>query len=151
MTESEATETQARVDQALRLFDQGLSCAEVVALVGMQQLGRSSELIPRVATGFAGGLSRTGSLCGAVSGAVLVLGAAHGRDRLGDDRGRILSEVQQLVHGFRSRFGSDNCFELTGLDFNQPGGLEEYKRRVHATCRTYVAFVMGELGRMLAV
>jgi C_GCAxxG_C_C family probable redox protein len=135
----------AFVREGLEMFDGGLSCAEVVALMGMRRLGRTSELLPRIATGFAGGVSRTKSLCGAVAGAVLVLGIAHGRDKKEDDRSLILTKVQGLMSRFRERFGSENCYTLTGLDWSEPGAMDVYRERVHAHCRTYVEQVLREL------
>jgi C_GCAxxG_C_C family probable redox protein len=134
---------------ALEVFDSGLSCAEAVAIAGMKRLGRQNDLIPRIATGFGGGLSRTKSVCGALTGGVLVLSAAFGRDKLGDDRDVLVSKVQALVDGFRARFGSDNCFALTGLDFNEPTAHGIYRQRVHAQCRGYVEYVCERLDELL--
>lgn len=133
------------VGDGLNVFDGGLSCSETVAIMGMKRLGRSSELVPRIATGFGGGVSRTQSLCGTISGAVLVLGAAYGRDKPADDRSVILAKVQDLMASFRARFGSDNCYALTGLDFNDPGALTVYRERVHGICRSYVEHVLRAL------
>lgn len=130
-----------QVTQAIEEFDRGFSCAEAVFLAGSRGLGIEDPLIPKVATGFGGGLSRTKSLCGAVSGAVLVLGLKYGRAVLEDDRSAILDKVKELVADFRQEFKSDNCFELTGLDFDSPEGQKEYKEKIHAErCRGYVAF-----------
>ena len=134
---------------ALEIFDSGLSCAEAVAIAGMKRLGRQSDLGPRIATAFGGGLSRTQSVCGALTGGVLVLSAAFGRDKLGDDRSVILAKTQALVNGFRAKFGSDNCFELTGLDFNDPASQPVYRERVHAQCRRYVEWVADRLDELL--
>ena len=134
---------------ALQIFDSGLSCAEAVAMAGVQRVGRQTDLIPRLATGFGGGLSRTKSVCGALTGGVLVLSAAFGRDKLGDDRDVLVAKVQSLVNGFRDRFGSDNCFALTGLDFNDPGAYAVYRQRVHAQCRGYVEYVCERLDELL--
>ena len=134
---------------ALKIFDSGLSCAEAVAIAGMKRLGRQNDLIPRIATGFGGGLSRTKSVCGALTGGVLVLSAAFGRNKLGDDRDVLVGKVQALVEGFRARFGSDNCFTLTGLDFNDPAAQGIYRQRVHAQCRGYVEYVCDRLDDLL--
>ena len=134
---------------ALEIFDSGLSCAEAVAMAGMKRPGRQDNLIPRIATGFGGGVSRTKSVCGALTGGVLVLSAAFGRDKLGDDRDVLVSKVQSLVEGFRTRFGSDNCFTLTGLDFNDPAAQGIYRQRVHAQCRGYVEYVCDRLDDLL--
>jgi C_GCAxxG_C_C family probable redox protein len=135
----------AFVREGMEMFDGGLSCAEVVTVMGMKRMGRESDMIPRVATGFGGGVSRTKSFCGAIAGGVIALGVAHGRDKLEDDRSVILGKVQGLMARFRERFGSDNCFTLTGLDFQEPGAMDVYRSRVHPQCRAYVEHVLREL------
>jgi C_GCAxxG_C_C family probable redox protein len=133
------------VREGIEMFDGGLSCAEVVAVMGMKRIGRQSDLFPRVATGFAGGVSRTKSLCGAIAGGVIALGVAYGRDKKEDDRSVLIAKVQGLMARFRDRFGSDNCYTLTALDFNEPGAMEIYRRRVHPECRAYVEMVLREI------
>lgn len=130
------------VKLAITQFDGGFSCAEAVFLAGAAALGVESDLVPRLATGFGGGLSRTKSLCGAVAGAVMVLGLKYGRRAVADDRSTILAKVQELMAGFRQEFRSENCYDLTGLDFNTPEGQGVYKERVHAQCRTYVEWCL---------
>jgi len=38
------------------------------------------ELVPRIATGFDGGIGRCGSVCGALTGGIVALGAKFGTD-----------------------------------------------------------------------
>lgn len=149
MADDKKERTEAMAERAIEVFDSGLGCAEAIAIVGMEALGRKSELIPRIATGFAGGVCRTQSFCGALAGGVLVLGVAYGRNRAQDDRSLLMAKVQSLVKGFRERFGSDNCFALTGVDFNQEGMMDVYRERIHAQCRAYVEHVARQLGGMV--
>ncbi|NPV52432.1 MAG: C_GCAxxG_C_C family protein [Firmicutes bacterium] len=131
------------VQEAIRVFDAGFSCAEAVTLTGMKALGIESDLIPKIATGFGGGVSYTKSLCGAVAGGILILGARFGRQNISDDRSALLSSVQQLIKGFRETFGSENCYDLIGVDFTTPEGKAEYKNRLHKEkCCNYVEFVL---------
>jgi C_GCAxxG_C_C family probable redox protein len=44
-----------------------------------------SDCIPRIATGFGGGIGKQGEVCGAVSGGVMVIGLLRGRTQ-SDDR-----------------------------------------------------------------
>ena len=55
-----------------------------------QELGIKNELIPRIASPFAGGMARTGEVCGAAVGALMCIGIKHGRDDLtqSDDKAR---------------------------------------------------------------
>jgi C_GCAxxG_C_C family probable redox protein len=139
------SETSVFVGRGLTLFDSGYSCAEAVFLASMERLGLEDPLIPKVATGFAGGVCRTKSLCGALAGGVLALGALHGRTKPSDDRSVLMARVQEMMRGFRERHGSDNCFTLTKLDFDAPGASEKYKAEVHAQCRGYVRDVLEYL------
>ncbi len=133
------------VKRGLTLFDTGFSCAEAVFLASTEHLGLEDPLIPKVATGFAAGVSRTKSLCGALAGGVLALGAVHGRTQPNDDRSILIAHVQELMRGFRERHGSDNCFVLTKLDFDDPAALEKYKAATHSQCRAYVRDVLEYL------
>jgi hypothetical protein len=72
-------------DQAARrseeLFRSGLCCSESLLQAIAEDLGIQSELIPKIATGLCAGISRTGSICGAVSGGVLAISMVTGRNR----------------------------------------------------------------------
>jgi C_GCAxxG_C_C family probable redox protein len=142
-------EQSAWIERGLALFESGYSCAEAVFLASMERLGKDGGLIPKVATGFAGGVSRTKSLCGALSGGVLALGAVHGRTQPSDDRNVLMARVQELMRRFRDDNGSDNCFTLTGLDFTEPGASETYREKVHPQCRGYVRQVLEFLDKEL--
>jgi hypothetical protein len=48
------------------LFRSGFFCAESVLLAIAESQGIQSDLIPRIATGFYSGISRTDGMCGAV-------------------------------------------------------------------------------------
>jgi C_GCAxxG_C_C family probable redox protein len=62
------------------LFQSGFFCAEIVLLAIAESQGILSNLIPRIATGFCSGLSRTGGMCGAVSGAIMGINLVAGRN-----------------------------------------------------------------------
>ena len=84
-------------------FASGLYCAESVVMAIADAEGVESELLPRVATGFGGGMARTGGACGALTGAIMGVGLALGRssgDRIG--RTRVRSDPAR-DRGFRTR------------------------------------------------
>jgi C_GCAxxG_C_C family probable redox protein len=63
------------IDSALSYFKAGYNCAESVLLaIAKDALKIDSDLVPRIAPGFGGGISRCGYVCGAVSGAVMGFG-----------------------------------------------------------------------------
>ena len=62
-------------------FAGGLYCAESVLLSLARAEGIESELLPKVATAFCGGMSRSCGTCGALTGAIMGLGLALGRSK----------------------------------------------------------------------
>jgi len=91
-----------------------------------QQLGIENELIPRIATPFAGGMARTGEVCGAVVGALMCIGIKHGRDEVGQSEDKAQGLGGALIRLFREEMGSLNCRELTGFDLSTPEGVKQF-------------------------
>jgi C_GCAxxG_C_C family probable redox protein len=101
-------------------------------------MGIKSELIPRIATGFSGGIARSNNMCGAVSGAVMAVNLALGRDLPDDPREKDYEVVQKLLRVFEGRFGALNCGELLGCDLGTREGLEFFvANNLRQRCRGY--------------
>lgn len=83
------------------------------------------KTIPRIASFFAGGIGNSGSVCGAVIGAVMGIGL---KLEMGDEVEAALRKLA-LAGEFRRRFEAEMetiyCRELTGLDLTTPEGLKE--------------------------
>ena len=76
-----------RVAQAEQMFRDGYGCAQCVLAVYGPAHGLDRATAMRIAAPFVGGVSRTDSVCGAVSGALVVLGAARGHSGHQGERG----------------------------------------------------------------
>jgi len=61
-------------DQALDLFNRGFNCSQSVAGAYAEDLGLKSADALRMAAALGGGIGRSGQTCGAVIGALMVLG-----------------------------------------------------------------------------
>jgi len=99
----------------------GYNCAESIFLTFRELLAPDvDEEFVRIATPFGGGLGRAGCLCGALSGAVLMLGLAKGRITYKVSR----RESYILSHGFekkfKDKFGSTCCRALNRNNFGTP-------------------------------
>ena len=130
---------EAAVGRSGELFESGWYCAESVLIAVSEELGVECELIPRMATGFGSGLARTGGLCGALSGAILALGIASGRDRAEDSIDPAYALVRAVLARFDEQYGATTCLGLTGCDL----GIDARQRRYreigqHARCVEYV-------------
>ncbi len=102
-----------------------------------EHYGIDSPLIPKIATGFCGGMSRTKNVCGAVSGSMMAIGMAFGRECADDAADHAYSRVQQLQRTFKQQYGSVNCFELTGCDLSTEEGREYFRANVKSKCQGY--------------
>jgi C_GCAxxG_C_C family probable redox protein len=121
-------------DYAQSLFDGGLSCAQSTIASLAKFLGVESDLTPKIATGFGGGFSRTQSVYGAVTGAIMGLGLLFGRNQAREHKETCYGKTQEFITSFLKTFGSLNCFSLSGIDFNTSEGARLYKEKVHQEC-----------------
>lgn len=115
--------------EAGRSLDAGWFCAESVVAAVMRREGVRSDLLPAIATGFCGGVSRRGGMCGALSGGVMAISALTGRRDASQSREPAYAAVQALVDGFAREFGSVNCPELLGLELDTDEGQAEFRAR----------------------
>ena len=90
-----------------------------------QELGLESPAVPRIATPFGGGIAGLGSVCGAVSGAMIAIGLTHGRDEPWQPREQVYDLARKVYRGFQEEMGSTICRDLTGLDLTTPEGVKE--------------------------
>jgi C_GCAxxG_C_C family probable redox protein len=85
-------------------------------------LGLERDTALRVAGAFGAGMARMGRACGAVTGALMVIGLQHGKRQAEDDetRDRCYELVKEFVVQFQARHGSITCKELLGYDLSIP-------------------------------
>ena len=81
------------------------------------------DVIPQIASGFAGGIGNTGSVCGAVVGAVMAIGLRRGRAKTVEEMLDNLALVREFRRRFEAEMGNIGCRELTGLDLTTEEGM----------------------------
>jgi C_GCAxxG_C_C family probable redox protein len=91
-----------------------------------QEFEIESEIIPRIASCFGGGIGNTGAVCGAVAGAVMAIGLMNERGDTMEHWLRISAVAQEYRRRFEAEMGTINCRELTGADLSTEEGLKEY-------------------------
>ena len=121
------------------IFSSGFYCAESVLSAVAESLAIQSDLIPRIATGFCSGMARTGSQCGAVSGAMLALGLATGRRAPTESVEPTYALTRELLGRFQEQFGTTNCRALLGCDVGTPEGQQTFRdKHLVEHCLNYV-------------
>lgn len=104
-------------EKALSYFHNGYNCAQAVFAAFSPEMQMDEKAALRLASSFGGGMGRMREVCGAVSGALMVLGALRGYDSI-EDRSKInahYAAVQELAARFREQHGTIICRELLGL------------------------------------
>jgi C_GCAxxG_C_C family probable redox protein len=102
-----------------------------------ERYGVSMEHAVRIACAFGGGVAGTAQTCGAVNGALMVLGLAHSSAEPGSGPARqsTYTATRTLLGRFRERHGSTNCRELLGVDIGTSEGRERAMREGLFTTR----------------
>jgi C_GCAxxG_C_C family probable redox protein len=114
-----------KADDAVSCFGQGFTCSSAVFSTFSGDLGLDADTAKKIACGFGGGISHTGNICGAVSGAILAIGLKSGKCSAGDDAAmaRTRALTNEFLQEFTRRNGSVNCTELLGYDLGDPNAL----------------------------
>jgi C_GCAxxG_C_C family probable redox protein len=113
-------------DVALASFNQGITCSSAVFSAFSEELGLDDKTAKKIGCGFGAGISRTGNICGAVSGAIMVIGLKYGKAEQGDDGAteKTRALTRRFIQEFIKKNGSVNCTELLGFNLNNQDEYE---------------------------
>jgi C_GCAxxG_C_C family probable redox protein len=108
----------------------------------------------KMASGFGAGMAKKQEVCGAVTGAIMVIGLKHGQAREDDKAAKeeAYRLSRELMDRFQARFNSCLCRELLpGIDLATEAGHERYKAEgwSEKICRPCVRFAVGILEEIL--
>lgn len=115
-----------RIKRAVACFNQGFSCSQAIFSTYGEALGLDREMALKIAGGFGGGMGRMGGICGAITGAFMVIGLKYGMVNVEDKaaKEKTYALVREFASQFQSRNGSIVCKELLGYDISTPEGLK---------------------------
>jgi C_GCAxxG_C_C family probable redox protein len=117
------------VDDAVANFQDGLNCCQSILLTYGGLLGLARESAVRLGTGFGGGMARHGEVCGAVTGAIMVLGIKYGMTHKSDTeaKDKTYELVTDLIEKFKTKHNSIICKDILDCDLNTPEGRQKAK------------------------
>jgi C_GCAxxG_C_C family probable redox protein len=106
----------SKVEKAVDCFEDGFNCSQAMFSTYSPDLDVPSEQAIKIASGFGGGM-HIDSTCGAVTGALMVLGLkfAKGKDKPYD-------KTLKFVEAFCRRNKSTDCQSLIGCDIRTKEG-----------------------------
>ena len=106
-----------RTQRAVELFKSGFNCSQSVFAAFAGEFGMDEETALKVSAGLGGGVGRAREVCGAVSGAAMLVGFRYGATDADDaeSKARCYQVVQQIIAEFRESNPSIVCRELLAL------------------------------------
>ena len=119
-----------RIETAVSRFAEGFNCSQAVFSAYAE--GLETETALKIASGFGGGMGRMAETCGAVTGAMMVLGLRFGAaspDR--EAKELIYARIREFADRFKARNGSLDCRDLLGCDISTPEGLRDRQESVY--------------------
>ena len=113
------------VNKALDLFESKFNCAQAVFASFSQELGLDEKQALKIGGCFGSGM-RKGEVCGACTGALMVLGLKYGQSEVGDRESKLKSDdlCVRFLEKFESLNGSYICNELLNCDIKTKEGVE---------------------------
>ncbi len=112
---------------AAAFFAEGFNCAQSVLAPHARRLGLETEAALKLSAAFGGGMGRKGEVCGAATGALMVLGLTCGSTLATDKEAK--ERTYRLTHRFLDEFARQNgsilCRELLGCQIDQPEGRQK--------------------------
>lgn len=120
-----------RSDKALAVFEDGFNCSQAVFSTYGIEMGVSRDIALKIAQSFGGGMGQMGEVCGAVTGAFMVIGLKYGKTRTDDDEAKrkTYALVKEFTEKFKASNGSIICRDLLRCDLSTAEGQRVAKER----------------------
>ena len=133
-------ETQV-AEKATAYFEEGFNCSESI-LKGYLEVYGKDPTLGAAASGFGGGIGGKGTICGAVSGAVIALGLHYNRQSSADKKlyGTVRENAREILEQFAEINTSSYCKDLQPYDLTTMEGREKLHKdpEVMGKCKSYL-------------
>ena len=143
----------SKADIAEKYFANHSNCAQAVAGAYAEDFNLEKDKALSAAVGFGAGMGRLQETCGAVSGAIMVLGLSSefkdgdGRDKIND----VYAKVRSFIGEFEKEKGTVNCRKLLGCDLLTDEGQKYFTdHKLRDNCIGYVRLACDLLDKYLA-
>ncbi|MGD0535173.1 MAG: C-GCAxxG-C-C family protein [Methanoregula sp.] len=134
--------TLTRADDAAAIFTEGYSCSQAVCAAFAEDFGIDRDTALRLSCGLGGGMAHTGNTCGAVTGALMVIGMKYGRTAVDDlaAKEKTYAVANEFISEFLRRNHSVSCTDLIGHNLSDPKELAIARKDnlFHTKCPRFV-------------
>lgn len=145
-------------ERARAAFCEGRSCSQAVLCAFTEETGLSEQVLLRLGAPFGGGIARTRSVCGAVTGMLMAYGLIKGTDDFRDHNAKTAhyEKCRELMSGFERECGSAICADLlvhrATAKAAEKGGAPEQRTEAYyknRSCADYCAVAAQLLAKEL--
>ena len=151
--DAESVSQKSKVEEALSYGGEYHNCCTAVLAAYAPELGMDRELAVRLTRGMPG-IGSLGNVCGAVSGATMVIGLKiSNKNNIHDREAQHKTNeiVREFVARFRDRYSSIECRELLGYDISTREKEETAgKDGAFINCPKYVGYAVEILEELLS-
>lgn len=129
-----------KADSVVITFGKGFNCAQSMLSEYGPELGLDRETALRVSGAFGGGMGKTGNMCGAVTGALMIIGLKYASVDVKDKKAKKKTEdmAREFMSAFEARNGSIVCRDLLGCDISSPEA-EKQKKQLKKACSGFIS------------
>lgn len=149
-----SNESRPRSAEVVRIFDQAYNCSQAMLMAHGPEFGLDPDLGMRLGTAMGIGCSR-GEQCGAVTGALLVLGLKNGGGGAdgAEDKAFTYHLSREFVRRFLARRGTVTCRDMLGVDPSTAEGLRQARSedRFRSICHGVLTDAAEILQEVLAI
>lgn len=104
-----------RIDKAAQLHKKGFNCAQAVVMAHCDLFDMDEKTAMRASEGFGGGMGGFNSVCGALSGCVMLAGLKNSDGDIKNgpqSKKETYAQTKNLVESFRGFCGTLNCSDI---------------------------------------
>jgi len=119
----------SKANCAVDCFTNGFNCAQAVLSTYCEQLGLDKTTALKIAGSFGGGMGYIDETCGAVTGAIMLIGLKHGKVQKNDNEAKETTYrlIQEFTRRFKALNGSVKCTDLIGYNLSKADELQAAK------------------------
>ncbi len=138
--------------KAISLFDKGLHCSQAVFQAGSESHGVQALQVIKALAPFGGGMGGSGGICGALPGALAVMGLIMGKETPSQRDHRSLwrssSSMIKAFSDITAVYGGTNCSDIARVDWTDIEQIKRFRKSPDSR-RKECKKVIGETTRRL--
>ena len=142
----------SHADKAVEYYCHNFNCSQGIFTTYAVENGLDEKLALKLGTCFGGG-SRKGEMCGAVAGALMVIGLLYGHSDGNDldSKAKAYALSEEYMNRFIKENGSVVCRELLGLDLSKPDEMAIIREQdlFHTNCPEMIRSAADILDELL--